>query len=219
MPETEIVSCPACRHLVRIPADWLGQPVQCPECRAKFTAPARDGDRLTEAVLLAGPPDAPAQPPRRGRDLLLMLPAFGLMLLGFTGLVVNGWHTVQYAQNPAAAEDDAANVFANWKKEPRFGEKVDEEEERRHKEATDRAAGVVRVMMPGFAIVSALVCYGGLAILRGRHYRLAQLGCVLACLNFANGCCFPGAIVGIWGLLMLRSEEGRGHFGGASGTV
>jgi len=27
-------------------ADWLGQPVQCPECKSSFKAPVRDGDRL-----------------------------------------------------------------------------------------------------------------------------------------------------------------------------
>ena len=27
-PETEVITCPACRHLLRVPAEWLGQTVQ-----------------------------------------------------------------------------------------------------------------------------------------------------------------------------------------------
>ena len=40
-PETEVIACPACRHLVRVPADWLGQPVQCPQCQSDFAIGAR----------------------------------------------------------------------------------------------------------------------------------------------------------------------------------
>ena len=38
-PETEVIACPACKHLVRVPLDWLGTQVQCPECKAMFRAP------------------------------------------------------------------------------------------------------------------------------------------------------------------------------------
>jgi hypothetical protein len=61
--------------------------------------------------------------------------------------------------------------------------------------------------------VSAAVFLGGLSIALRWNFRLAQLGCVLAMLNIANGCCIPGAVAGLWGILMLNSEEGRGHFG------
>ena len=36
-----------------------------------------------------------------------------------------------------------------------------------------------------------------------RHFRMAQLGCVLAALNVANGCCVPGAVFGLWGLAFI----------------
>jgi hypothetical protein len=45
------------------------------------------------------------------------------------------------------------------------------------------------------------------------NYWLAQLGCVLAMINISQCCCVPGSLAALWGLLMLNSEEGRGHFG------
>ncbi len=208
-PETEVVACPACRHLVRVPADWLGQTVQCPECRATFRAPTRGPDGLGEAVLLSSPPAPAAGPPARPRaDVMLMLPAFGLMVLGFAGVAVNGWNTARYAADPAAARRDGERVLTWQDQKP----PENEEERRQREEVLDRAARSLPVLVLVFAVVSALEFYGGLAILRRRHYRMAQLGCVLASLNLANGCCVPGAVVGVWGLLMLISDEGREHF-------
>ena len=149
--------------------------------------------------------------PRRSRaDLLLMLPAFGLMVLGFASTVVNVWNSVRYLREPAAARRDATALLGKLKgeKEP---EKPDDEPAR-DREVADRAAQYLRVLVPMFAVVSGLEFYGGLAIVLRRHYRMAQLGCVLAALNLANGCCVPGAIVGLGGLLALLSEEGRDHF-------
>src|SRR5207249_9757968 len=88
-PETEVITCPACRHLLRVPADWLGQTVQCPECKATFRAPVRDGDRLTEPELISRPAPAAAPAAARKPDVMLLLPAFGLLFVGFAGLVVN----------------------------------------------------------------------------------------------------------------------------------
>jgi len=57
-----------------------------------------------------------------------------------------------------------------------------------------------------------VVLLGGLSIALQWNHRLAQVACVLAALNFAHLCCVPGAVAGLWGLLMLGSEEGREHF-------
>ena len=59
---------------------------------------------------------------------------------------------------------------------------------------------------------SAVVFAGGLSMTRRRNYRLAQVACVLAAVNVAHGCCIPGALAGLWGMLMLSSDEGREHF-------
>src|SRR5215468_5353986 len=99
--ETEVISCPACRHLLRVPLDWLGQPVQCPECKAMFQAPTRTADGLTDPKLLSPPPAAAG----KRLDPMLLLPAFGLMLLGFAGVLVNGVLTYLFLSDAGWAKD------------------------------------------------------------------------------------------------------------------
>ncbi|MBY0460296.1 MAG: hypothetical protein K2V38_23515, partial [Gemmataceae bacterium] len=69
-----------------------------------------------------------------------------------------------------------------------------------------------RWMLPTALAASVVVFLGGLSIALRRRYRLAQVGCVVAALNFPHLCCVPGALAGLWGLLMLNSDEGREHF-------
>lgn len=212
--ETEVVSCPACRHLLRVPADWLGTQVQCPECQAMFQAPTRDGDRLTEPVLISRP-DAPKAASQRKRiDPMLLLPAFGLMLVGFASVVVNGWNSVRYFRDPGAAERDVMQVIEQARK---AGVAVTADAGPEGQQAADERqaaefAPKIRVAIVVLTVVGAFVFYGGLAIALRRHYRMAQLGCVLAAVNVANGCCVPGAVFGLWGILMLLGEEGRSQF-------
>ncbi len=210
-PETEVIACPACKHLVRVPQDWLGTQVQCPECKAMFRAPVRANGALTEPELLSRPASAGAS---RKPDVMLLFPAFGLLLLGFAGLVVDTWHTVRYVRDADAAKQDVLGMIQVARKGgwPTGGP---EEPGARAQFDEDRAANwakYIRVLVPLFAVVSGLVFYGGVAIVTRRHYRMARLGCVLAIVNIANGCCVPGAVFGIWGLLMLSSDEGREHF-------
>jgi hypothetical protein len=213
-PETEVIACPACRHLVRVPADFLGQTVQCPECRATFRAPVRNGDCLTDPELLSRP-DGPAPAARKPADVLLWLPAFGLMLVGFASLAVNGVKSVEYLARPDAAREDVLRSTEAMRKAGLAQDGPADPEERR-KFDEQRAAEYVptlRVLLLASGLVGGVVFAGGLAIALRRYYRLAQVGCVLAALNVAHLCCVPGAIFGLWGLLMLASEEGREHFG------
>src|SRR5437773_1884203 len=110
--ETEVISCPACNHLLRVPLDWLGQSVQCPECKATFKAPVRVGDGLTAPELISRPaaPGGPATA-RKRLDPMLLLPAFGLLVVGFTGLVVGGANTARYLGDPAAAKQDVLQLI------------------------------------------------------------------------------------------------------------
>ena len=199
-PETEVITCPACRHLLRVPADWLGQTVQCPECRATFRAPVRDGDRLTEPELLSRPGESPAAP--RRADAALWFPAFGLMLVGVISVVVDSAALIAIARDPAGYEQakraDAEDVAKKLGQDPR--------------ELADK--GIVRwqtfAAAAGWGVACGAVSFlGGLGLARRRWRRLAQAGCVTAVLNVAGCCCVPGALFGIWGLLMLASGEGR----------
>ena len=54
-----------------------------------FRAPVRDaGGKLTEAELLSRPAPATATAPRKP-DVMLLLPAFGLLLCGIAGMLIN----------------------------------------------------------------------------------------------------------------------------------
>jgi hypothetical protein len=203
-PDTEVISCPACRHLLRVPADWLGQTVQCPECRATFRAPVRDGDRLTDPELIAGPP-ATAAPARKPPDAALWLPAFGLMLVGVISLVVHPISLVVIAQDPdgfeAAKKQQAEGLAKKIGQDPQAV--ANSPFIRWQTDAALTTWGV---------LCGAVSFLGGLGIVLRRWRRLAQVGCVTAMLNVAGCCCVPGAAFGVWGLLMLMSEEGRSHF-------
>ncbi|MCS6864025.1 MAG: hypothetical protein RMJ56_08340 [Gemmataceae bacterium] len=77
----------------------------------------------------------------------------------------------------------------------------------------DQIARLHRWLIPASLLASVVTLLGGLAIALRRYYTLARIACVVAALNLAHGCCLPGALAGLWGLLMLNSEEGREHFG------
>jgi hypothetical protein len=146
---------------------------------------------------------------------MLLLPAFGLMFVGFAGLVVGGVTTIRYQRDPAAVEQDVRNLIERsreWGLAPP-GPEDPAERARADAELVGQSVGPLRVLVPVFAAVSGLVFYGGVAMAIRRHYWMAQLGCVLAMLNLAHGCCIPGLVVGLWGLLMLNSPEARAHFG------
>ncbi|WP_439621951.1 hypothetical protein [Gemmata sp.] len=211
-PETEVVLCPACKHALRVPLDWLGTSVQCPECKATFRAPARDGSGgLTDAVLLSRP-NAHRPAARKPLDAMLLLPAFGLMLLGTAGVIVNAGTAYQLFADPPAVAKALQNQLSEMRK---FGVGQDDPEADRDRLDAERAAKLVRGLLwglPVFAVVSGVAFLGGLSIATRWNHRVAQLGCLAASLNVPHLCCVPGAVVGLWALLMLSSDEGRAHF-------
>jgi hypothetical protein len=206
--ETEVIACPACRHLLRVPADWLGQTVQCPECKATFRAPVRDGDRLTEPELIAGRAlwQSAGPPAHKHTDAAMWLPAFGLMLVGVVSVIVNTYTLAVIAQNPAGFEESIKGQIEEALKRlgqppPAGGAK------------NPAVRWPVFAAMTGWCLLCGTVSFlGGLGITLRRWRRLAQVGCITATLNIAGCCCVPGALFGVWGLLMLMSEEGRSHF-------
>ena len=208
---TEVISCPACNHLLRVPLDWLGQQVQCPECKAMFRAPVREGDTLTAPELISRPAPV-ASPSAKKPDLMLMLPAFGLMVLGVMGLIVNGYMAYLFLGDPAVGEDLVRKQLPELRKLG-FGADVPPEQQAQQDDETAKmVARFLRWFEPVAFAISLMTFLGGLSIVLRWNYRLSQLGCVTAAINPAGLCCVPGAIAGIWGLLMLGSEEGRSHF-------
>ncbi|HJZ55318.1 MAG TPA: hypothetical protein VKE74_10185 [Gemmataceae bacterium] len=211
--ETEVIACPACRHLVRVPADWLGQTVQCPECKAMFKAPVRDGDRLTDPQLLSAPAAPAVAKSARGRlDPMLLLPAFGLMFVGIASLIANGALFVRFVANPDGGKDWVKNQMPGIRQMGFKAEGEDADKEKADEKVAAELAPKFRWVWLAAAVVGGVVFAAGLAIALRRNYRLAQLGCTLAAINLPHLCCIPGAVFGLWGLLMLMSEEGRAHF-------
>ncbi len=209
-PETEVIACPACKHLVRVPLDWLGTQVQCPECKALFRAPVRADGTLTEPELIARPA-APAAAPRKP-DVMLLLPAFGLLFCGVAGAIVNGVFLYLFLSDPAGAKGWARNQMPALR-QAGFGTPGPPEEQAAEDERNaTQLANMYRWLIPVSFAASAVVFAGGLSMARRRNYRLAQVACVLAAVNVAHGCCIPGALAGLWGMLMLSSDEGREHF-------
>ncbi len=209
-PETELIACPACRHLLRLPHDWLGTQVQCPECQATFRAPLRDGDRLTDPELITRPESAAV--PRKP-DMMLMVPAFGLMLCGFASVLVNVWAMYALLNHPAGAQGWVKERVLPSLRQAGFGEKVPPEQQAAQdaKEAAE-GARLLQWALPLSLVLGTITLVGGLSIAIRWSYRLAQVGSVLAVVNIAHGCCIPGAVAGLWGLILLNSQEAREHF-------
>lgn len=211
MPETgpasDVISCPACGRTLGVPRTLHGVRVQCPECRAYFQAPVRDAaGRLTLAQLL--PPAA-----ARGRpDPLLWLPAFGLLFCGVAGLVANGVLGLLFLVDPAGGEGWLRGQVANLRQAGWFADDPQVEQDRLDAERVSAARRVLAWALPAGFGASGLALVGGLSIALRWNRRLAQLGCVAAILNVPHLCCLPGAVAGVWGLLMLASQDGRDHF-------
>jgi hypothetical protein len=226
MPDPAVVRCPACSHLLYLPEDFLGKVVTCLECHATFRAPTRNGDGLTAPEVI--------RPGVRKVSPFVFMPMIGLLLLGAAGVIVNGYLYFTFKSDP-----DAARTFALWALRQQAKETPDEEkpngplseadrerqearrkafaddQEKRIDETAAAAAPVIGPIQGPFALVSLGVLAGGIAFAARRCYWLAFVGCGLAALNVNHLCCVPGAVVGIWGIFALISNEGRRHFGRA----
>ena len=232
MPATFRIDCPGCARPLNFPADALDKPVHCPHCPADFTVPANaDGS--------AG---LPRLKPRRGATVprIVFGPALGLLLLGGTGLFVNGYLAYQFATDPGSdlryAKILTRNVQAieatsrpertddAWHQLPfaalfgaatALGSNDVLEGAKADELAIAWRAGVVPVNTTSL-ILSLLTTAGAMCAFTGRGYWLAILGCLAAAVNVNHLCCIPGACLGAWGVLSLARDEGRAHFGIAS---
>src|SRR3954466_14621641 len=61
----EILACPTCQRKLQVPAELLGQTVQCPECQGTFVATAAAPGT---GVQPTAPPPPPAPAPRGEPD-------------------------------------------------------------------------------------------------------------------------------------------------------
>lgn len=232
MPEADstrsLLACPACTRTVGVPAAARGKPVICPHCKASFRV----------AVAAEGAVRAEAIPAFKALPRSLLVPIYGLLLVGVTGCFVSGYLAARFARVPGADYDYAyarvielrSNLDANS-----AGKPTDDEWEQLPSAAVGGAAGAIHAapfieevrnkeladawrpaMLPttlGSLALSLLTILGAASMIAGRWYPLAFVGCVAALFNVNYLCCLPGGVVGIWGILMLVRDEVRPHFG------
>lgn len=221
MPEPILIRCPHCNHALSLPDEYLGQVVSCLECHAPFRAPAREGGQLTAPQPLPKPTRIPAR---------VFVPTFGLLLMGFAGLFVNLYLAWWFGIDPkAAAQFAEANMFFMLDPDapPAKDGKTrtaDEEKKRRDEQAEKQqrlvkdAAGKVspegmRKVRLAFALVSLGVVAGGFCFALRRGYYYCYFACLLSALNSPDiGCCFIGVVLGVWGFMVLISDDGQRYF-------
>ncbi len=219
-----VIACPGCQQPLRLPAAALGKTGHCPHCRAAFRVPADGPPQLVPPSRFA------LKLPRQ-----LLVPAYGLLVLGLAGLLVNGYLSVLFAMRPgfdvefargrvgevrSAEEMSGAMRPSEWEYDKYAtvgGVAAAEvvgvaEKDRRSEELAQSWAPSMRSLHLVSVAVSALTFLGGVAILRGRWHWLAFLGCAAAILNVNHLCCLPGAITGVWGILALSRDDVRAHF-------
>jgi hypothetical protein len=221
-----LIPCPACGTKLRTPASALGQTVFCSECQAPLRLPETpDG---TAVRLLGGKGKTYAVPP------WILVPMIGLLVFGAAGMLVNGYFFYLFQTRPGSEKEIALKLVQQL----RSTTKDPAEAVRKDKTLTDaeKTAGIekalaeqavddeklaaawapwIKAIAPWFVLVSLGEFLGGVAFLQKRWMPLAWIGCLCAVGNINHGCCFPGAILAVWGAFVLISTDGRRYFGKA----
>ena len=173
-------------------------------------SPVRDADgRLTAPEVI---PRSSPNTTRRKPDPLLLLPAFGLLFCGVAATGVNGVFAYRLATDPAAVERMVRGQVGELRGVGAWADDPAEERDRRDDERAERGVALLRRASQPATAVGMLTFLGGLSIALRWNRRVAQAGCVAAAVNVAHLCCIPGTVAGLWGLLMLASDEGKAHF-------
>jgi NADH:ubiquinone oxidoreductase subunit 5 (subunit L)/multisubunit Na+/H+ antiporter MnhA subunit len=212
----ELIYCPACNHRLRLPADLLGQSVECPQCHAHFAAPGGS----SAPVVRPAPQVAPASGPsyaddsearvHRGRGMLTA-PAVCLLIVAVLSGLLNFFllaFGVSVESDPAEFRDQ---LQAHMARNPNLTP-----EQRRTLEQLDKnpeqLAWWCEIIGGGSVAAAALTALGAIAMLARRMYWLALLG-ALAALNPIDCCCVDVNIpFAIWALIVLLSADGRAAF-------
>lgn len=224
-----VITCPnaACGRPLRLTADVVGKPLACPHCRTAI-AVTLGADGTPAAAKVSTAKRVPG---------LFLVPGFALLILGAAGAFVNGYVAWETTNNPEKAAEHGRRMVGDLRSVDALtgasreskgkgdvtpqdvfaavaGQAARVGEQERADEAVAAAwapwvAGAHALFL-GVSVLSAL---GGLAIISGRWYWLALLGCVAGMLNLNHFCCVPAGIAGLWGILTLVRDDGRKHFG------
>jgi len=225
MPDFVIV-CPGCKKQLHVPPEAVDGPAHCPHCKTNFRLPANPD----------GSPGVPVVTRRPGYVIRLpgplIFPAFALIVLGLIGTLVNLYMSVQFTFRPGSDLEYARLLVAEQRAQKALytiGNREEDWEPAPHAAVAGPAATLamddvqderlaatwaenLAPLHYASTIASLLSLLGGIAIVRGRYYPLALLGCLAAILNFNHFCCVPGAVAGIWGILALIRDDVKPHF-------
>jgi len=231
-PNRTVLPCPGCQRPVGLPPEALGKPVNCPHCAATFHVPLGP-DGTPGDVTLGAPQVAATVGLPRG----FVVPVLALLMLGFAGVVVDGYLSYRFATQPNAEYQYAYGRAIEARSILSSGDTSSMASDRWEHLAPASVAGCALTISAGevleddanaklaaawqssvapashySVVASALAALGGVCILRGRYYWLAFAGCVAAIVNVNHLCCIPGGVAGVWGILSLVRDEGRAHF-------
>lgn len=221
-----ILACPACQWKLEIPAQTRdGQKGRCSGCGTGFYLKLDRSGNTSPKLQRSLPP-------------MLFGPALGLLILGICGMAVNGYLALLFLLKPGADFEYSRNQLVQLRtiQAGSLGKKPELDDNPYAFITFGAITGPSAALMDGplqevvetplakvwaarmlplqatFTLVSAVVLLGGLLILRGQGYYFIFLCCFAAMLNFNHLCCIPGAIVGIWGIVMLARDDMRPYF-------
>lgn len=200
-----VASCPHCSQPTRVPLSLYGQPVKCPHCGAFFQAPqVREDGSFGDSIKLE---------PSGEKTSPTLLAGLLLLLAGLTGLLVDSTFVLLTIVKEEQLLDEAIRQVGNpdtllrrWIEIPENFDPVELRDQVRERMALAR-----KFHFP-FMGISALICFGGIGVLRQRHYRLGILSCCAAMLNLGFFCCLLGLPVGIYGLIRLLDPKVKALF-------
>lgn len=196
---SELIECPACKHALRVPENLFGKTVRCPECKAHFTAPARDAEgNLGAPILLPQSPAPTAGKMLRSWDSPLFVPAMLLILVSFIGSLVNGYQAITLVTDPERGER-----AIGWLAE-QVGNVMKQENQKDQLDTALRIAPIVFFTVFAFNVISLL---GGFAMMFRRFRWLSILGSLLAMINIGNCCCLIGLPAGGYCLVKLIDPD------------
>ena len=131
----------------------------------------------------------------------LQYPAQGLILTGainvISGLLVILGNIVNLAKGPLRqATDDPARLLGRQ---------------------TFLVASTVGAVIT--IIISPLIVYGGMQMLKARKYSMARLAAILSLIPCTSLCCLLGIPAGIWALVTLNKPEVKATFDSSQGPT
>jgi predicted Zn finger-like uncharacterized protein len=222
MPEV-ILNCPKCQRQLRVTDELIGRPVKCPACGLTFTIPAGGTEpQLAPVPVLEEVPRRPleheepypspgpydtgeARSSRRPLDFeqgdpgraraLIMAPAIILLILNGIAFVAELFIIYMLSMNP-----------------DQLMKQIEQQLKAMNIQGPMPSASLLMGMHAVFAVLSLVIVFASIQMLRLRMYPLAIAGCFLPMINCLVYCCIPSFPFCIWAFIVLLRPEVRSAF-------